>query len=240
MIAEFKGKKEHLQLLCDRKIEEFKFIDSIVKVNTSIINSQPDTAGVMSMELKLASLDYENIAASFPLDYWRVEYGEQLIIPILCDTMSYFLRQFQVKEVLSDAQIMQLAIKLLSAQPKLRIMELVFVFNQALQGAYGPTYQRIGIDTILGWLTKFYEESAIHLENKIQNSKQDESRGSAPWEAEKKQMEKYAEEQRKKKTVTEQIWGFAKEKQVKEEQLFEKEEDYKAWKEKFNETQNQK
>lgn len=223
MIEEYKDRKQHLQLVCDRKIEEYKFINTIVQVNTAIGNNQPNTAIVMQLEMELAKLDYDNIAASFPLDYWRVEYGENMIIPIISDLMLYFLRQFQVKEIITSVQVVQLAVKLLSQQPKLRIMELVFVLNGALQGEFGAKegtshFQRIGIDTILGWLTKFYEQSAIHLESKRINSKPEESRGSVPWEVLERQMKQYESEQRRKKEITEKVWGI--EKRVREVQEY--------------------
>lgn len=222
MIEEYKDRKQHLQLVCDRKIEEYKFINSIVQVNTCIGNNQPNTAVVMQLEMELAKLDYDNIAASFPLDYWRVEYGENMIIPIISDLMLYFLRQFQVKEIITDVQVVQLAVKLLSQQPKLRIMELVFVLNGALQGEFGAKdgtshFQRIGIDTILGWLTKFYEQSAIHLEQKRINSKPQESRGAAPWVEQEKMLMKYEQEQRDKKAITDKVWQMETQKRKVEE-----------------------
>ncbi len=220
MVEEYKERKQHLQNLCDRKIAEYEFIESIVTVNTLLENSHPVAAPVIALEVQLSKLDYENIAASFPLDFWRVQYGDNMIIPIIADIMHYFLRQFQVKELMTDVQIIQLAVKLMAQQPKLRIMELVFVFNQALQGAYGPTYQRIGIDTILGWLSKFYEESAAHLEATRINSKPDDSRGDQPWVVVEKKLKAYEQEQRAKKEITDKIWGIEKRLQhVKEEKV---------------------
>jgi hypothetical protein len=119
-------------------------------------------------------------------------------------------------------QVLQLAIKLLSQQPKLRIMELVFVLNGALAGEFGAKegsshFQRIGIDTILGWLTRFYEQSSLHLEQRVTSLKQDESRGDAPWEVVERQMKAYQREQREKKDITEKVWGIEKRaKQIEE------------------------
>lgn len=217
MVEEYKGRKHNLQLICDRKIEEYKFINLIIQVN-----GQPSTTAVMQLETQLAQLNFENIAASFTLDYWKVEYGNHMIIPIISDVMLYFLRQFQVKEIITDIQVVQLAVKLLSQQPKLRVMELVFVLNGALSGEFGAKegishFQRIGIDTILGWLTKFYEQSAYYLECKNQNNKPDESRGDAPWLAIEKQMKQYEAEQRRKKDITEKIWGIEKQQREAQE-----------------------
>lgn len=206
MIEEFKERKEALAKSCDRKVEEYKFMNSIVNINTLALKGEVNPISLMEVEKELAGLNFESIASSFTLDYWRTQYSENMIVPVLCDIMSYFLRQFQVKEMLTDLQIMQLVIKLLAAQPKLRIMELVFVLREALAGTYGPTYQRIGIDTLLGWLSKFYEESAAHLECRVVNAKQTESRGESPWLVIEKQMRQYESEQREKKLIVDKIW----------------------------------
>lgn len=206
MIEEYKDREEHLVLRRDRQVEEYKFMNSVVNINTLALKGEVSPAALMAVEKELAGLNFENIAASFTLDFWRTQYSENMIVPVLCDIMSYFLRQFQVKEMLTDIQIMQLVIKLLAAQPKLRIMELVFVLREALAGAYGPTYQRIGIDTLLGWLSKFYEESAAHLECRVVNAKQTESRGESPWLVIEKQMKQYESEQREKKKIVDKIW----------------------------------
>lgn len=206
MIAEYKERKNNLQLSKERKVAEYSFINDIVSLNTLIQNNEVNTELVMKLESELAQLDFENIAASFPLDYWRVEFGEKFIVPIICDVVNYFLNQFQVKEMLTDVQIVQLSIRLLASQPRLRVMELVYVLKEALAGTYGPTYQRVGIDTIQGWLAKFYEQSAIHLETKRMNGKPEESRGSAPWVEQEKMLKKYEQEQRDKKAITDKVW----------------------------------
>lgn len=206
MVEEFKDRKEHLILRRDRQVEEYQFMNNIVALNTMMHENKTNPAAVIAVEREIAALDFENIAASFPLDHWRIQFGENMIVPILCDVVNYFLRQFEVKEMLTDLQIVQLVSKLLVAQPKLRIMELVFVLKEALNGTYGPTYQRIGIDTLLGWLGKFYESSAVHLETKRINTKPEESRGDAPWTVIEKQMKQYETEQREKKAIVDKVW----------------------------------
>lgn len=217
MVDEFKGRRDNLAKICDRKIAEFKFIGTIIAANDPDIDKS--LAAVGSVENMLASLDYDSCAASFTLDFWRKEYGENLITGIISDVIDYFLKQFQVKETLTDVQIMQLAIKLLHAQPYLRINELVFVLNNAICGKYGPTYQRIGIDTILTWLGRFYEDSAIYLESKSINTKPDEARGDAPWEVQARQLQAYETEQRKKFAINNRLLNEQKEKdKMKERQ----------------------
>jgi hypothetical protein len=215
MVEEYRTKKDFLIQRRDRQVEEYKFLQDIMNLNTLQIKNEVHPAAIMAVEKELAGLDYETIAASFPLDYWRIQFGENMIVPVLCEVVSYFLRQFQVKEMLSDVQIMQLVIKLLAAQPKLRVLELVFILNKALAGEFGDKegtshFQRIGIDTLLGWITRFYESSAAYLECKVVNNKPTESRGESPWLEQEKKIKQYEAEQREKKLITEKIWGIEK------------------------------
>lgn len=219
LISEYTEKNNWLANIRDRQVKEYKFMHSIMEFNTNQIEDKVNPAQIIEIEKSLAELNYETVAASFCLEHWRVQFGESMIVPVLCDIMSYFLNQFEVKEKLSDAQIMQLACKLLAAQPKLRVMELVFVLQKALAGDYGPTYQRIGIDTLLTWLKKFYEDSAIYLENKVANGRMHESRGEVPWEKVARDLKAYEDEQRKKKMIVDKVWNTAKQVREKEERL---------------------
>jgi len=209
MVEEYKDRKASMELRRDRLVDEYVFINSIISVNTMLHEGKMNPSAIMQVEKEIGALTYETVAASYPIDYWRKQYGENMIVPVLCDVINYFLKQFQVKEMLSDVQIMQIATRLLAAQPLLRLRELVFVLNQALAGEYGPTYQRVGIDTILGWLNKYYESSAVYLETKMINGRKDESRGEVPWELMERKMKAYQDEQRQKKAQVEKVWGFA-------------------------------
>lgn len=213
----YREEKQELMQRRDRQIEEFKFIHSIMNLNTLMLQNKVHPAALMAVEKELAGLNYETIGASFTLDYWRTQFGENMIVPVLCDVMSYFLRQFQVKEMLTDVQVMQIATRLLVAQPRLRIAELVFVLNEALKGTYGPTYQRIGIDTLLEWLNKFYEGSAGYLETKRVNIKPEDSRGEQPWKVLEDKLKRYETEQREKKSIAEKVWGIEKQKRKVQE-----------------------
>lgn len=228
MVHEFTTRKELLLQRRDRQVEEYNFLHSIMNLNTQIQKNEADPrsdvnpSAIIAVEKELAGLNFETVGASFTLEYWRIQFGENMIVPVLCDVLHYFLRQFQVKEMLTGVQIMQLVIKLLAAQPKLRVMELVFVLNGALAGEFGDKdgtshFQRIGIDTLLGWLSRFYEQSASHLECKVVNSKPTESRGEAPWLEVEKRMKQYETEQREKKQIAEKIWGIEKGKREAED-----------------------
>lgn len=206
MVERYQEEKHHLVMQKERKVKEFEMINAIIRVNTEAQNGNISPANIIAVEKELASLNYDSVGASFTIDYWRIQYGEKMIVPILCDIMDYFLRQFEVKEKLTDVQVVQLVMKLMASQPLLRIRELLFVLNRALAGGYGPTYQRVGIDTILGWLSKFYEESSAHLEQARINASNEESRGSEPWQQMDKKMKAYEDEQRAKKLVNDKVW----------------------------------
>ncbi len=217
LVDEYRERNRALAQTRDRKVDEYNFIMQIINLNTLTQTGGINAGALMQVEQQIAALDYENLAASYSLQFWREQYGEQMIVQVLCDVMNYFLQQFQVKEMLNDVQIIQLASKLLSSQPKLRIRELVFVLNNAVQGKYGPTYQRIGIDTILQWLNRFYEDSAAHLENLRLNTKPEQARGAEPWHEIEKRLQRYETEQREKKRITEKVYGFEKRKNEIEE-----------------------
>lgn len=206
MLEEYKERKNALELSRDRKADEYRFINAIIQANTASGSGSISPAAVIGVERELAALNFETIGASFTLDYWRKSLSEGQLLAILGEILNYFLSQFQVKENLTDIQMGQIALKLMSSQPNLRIRELVYVLNSALKGEYGPTYQRIGIDTILGWLSKFYEQSAEYLELKVTNSRKEESRGESPWLEMDKKLKAYEKEQREKKVINDRVW----------------------------------
>lgn len=212
MVEEYKERRLSLEKRRDRQIQEYTFIGNIANLNSITSDGKNlNPALMMQVEKEIAALDFDNVGASFTLDYWTGQFGE-MIVPIVCDVIHYFVKQFQVKEKLTDVEIFQLTTKIIVNQPRLRLMELVYVFREALAGKYGPTYQRIGIDSVLGWLSKFYEDSANHLEMRTVNSKQDESRGDRPWELLERKIKDYETEQRTKKQVVDKVWGIEKRK----------------------------
>lgn len=207
MIAEYREREQQLQLRKKRLVEEFTLMNEIININTLGAEGKTNPAAIMRVERLLAELDLDNVAASYTLDYWRTQWGENMIIPIVCEVMDYFLKQFEVKEKLTDTQLLQLAIKLIAAQPLLRVRELIFVLREALAGSYGPTYERVGINRILEWLNKFYQQSCEHLEQRMANQNKDEARGDTPWEVLERRMKAYHDEQMKKREICKKVWG---------------------------------
>lgn len=203
---DYRQRRQHLQQRQQQQVAEYKFMHSLLQLNTLALHRQTDPALVMQVEQQLAALNYHTVLQSFTLQHWRTQFGESFILPVLADVLNYFLCQFTVKHNLTDLQIAQLVSKLLAQQPHLRIMELVYVLNQALAGTYGPTYQHIGIDTLLGWLTQYYSHSAAHLEHHTINHKPEEARGLQPWRMAEQQLKQYEQQQRQKKAIAERVW----------------------------------
>ncbi len=219
LLQQYNDRYIHLQVLRDRQIEEYTLLNSIVEANSMLLKKQPDTTALMQLENQLAALSYDNISGSFTLRDWQTQFGDKLFIPLLSDLLLYFINQFEVKERLTHVQIMQMACKLLSSEPMLRVKELLFVLHRSISGHYGQVYNRIGLDMVLGWLRKFYHESADHLEGRMQNMRQHETRGLQPWVEQEKQLQRYKSEQLEKKRINERVWGIQKQIDDKEQKL---------------------
>lgn len=219
LMEELNDRYTHLQKLRDLQITEYDFMLRLVQANSAQLQGQMALSLTLTLEQQLAALGYDNAGTSLTLKYWRSQLGERQLIILLCDIINYFLYQFEVKEKPTEVQIMQLSCKLLAAQPHLRILELVFVLQQALHGHFGQTYARIGLDTLLGWLNKFYHHSADYLEGKMANNKTHESRGTQPWVEEEKNLARYRNQQLEKKRICDTVWQQAKELEQKTQQL---------------------
>jgi len=218
MVGEYKKQNENLQKQRDLKVAEYGLMWGIFELNRSMRPRASEEAEqrrresftpypLVELERRLADLNYESVGESFTLAFWRAQFGDNYILQVLSEVISYFLYQFEVKEKLTDEQVMQFVAKLLAHHTTLRIKELVFVLNNALCGKYGPHYQRIGIDTILGWLNAFYEDSTAYLEGQLSQMKKESTQGSYPWLEMEKSINRYADEQRAKKRVHDRIWG---------------------------------
>lgn len=199
------------------KLAEYKLMYGFVEAN-KLNEDKTDLANptaIAWVENEVAKIDLEACFYSITLRQWNNETPAHFGMA-LSDIMNYFFRQFEVKEKLTSTQVLQLSIKLLAAQPNLKLKELMYVLNSALQGKYGPTYQRVGIDSILQWLNSYYEESAGWLESLKVNGKQEESRGANPWDVEEKRLKKFEDEQRQKQRIVQKVWGEEKKAQESE------------------------
>jgi hypothetical protein len=216
---EFSARRESMLRSAETKIAEYELMAAIIEANTAEQNGQVNPALLMKIETQGAGLNYDNVAASYQLLFWQKQYGEQMLAPVLAEIIGYFVKQFQVKESLTHEQAYLLATKLIAFHPHLRIKELIFVLNNALNGLYGPTYQRIGIDTILSWLSKFFEDSSLHLETKMANGKPDESRGEMPWQVLERRTKQYQDEIKRKAETNTKVFAAEKRKREIEDEL---------------------
>lgn len=217
LVDEFKERKSQLLRIKEMRLNEYKFITHFIDLNTQMNEERVSPASLIALEKAISEISLLDSMRSNTIGYWQKEFGDGFIVPVLCDLLNYFLRQFTVKEKLDGNQIMQLACRLIVAQPNLRIKELVLCLNNALRGEYGPTYQRVGIESIMEWLSKYYEQSAKELESKKSQEKPDESRGEYPWTQLEKQMQRYREEQERKKEISDKVWGNEKRKREVDE-----------------------
>ena len=216
LLDEYKAKKSGLVQFKDLKIEESKFISQIVDVNTAMLDNRLQAPELIKLELAMSDIDYNTANKSMTLDFWRKEIGEGKAITITCDIMSYFFRQFTVKEKLDGAQIMQLAIKLYTLHPSLKIKELIHCLSLALNGNYGAFYERISISKVSEWLSQYYEDSAVNAETEYYKNKSTESRGASivdPMEVELRNFEKL---QKAKKQIVDDVYKAEKSKEAKE------------------------
>lgn len=188
-----------------RKEFEFTFFSEIIEANTAKANGSINIAKIALIEKRIANITFLAAFESISLKEWIKYYGESKIIPVVCDILSYFLNQITVKEAITGQQLVQLVVRLCAAYPHVKIVELIFVFNKVLIGEY-EHYQRIGIDTILGWISRYYEESSTYMEALHINNRQGESRGEAPWIAVERNLQRYREEQERKKEISQSIW----------------------------------
>ncbi len=210
LVEEFTGRKEQLLRIKDMQVNEYRFMSSIISLNTQMNEGKVSPAAIMQLQADMDAIDYDSAMKSLTIRQWRKIHGDNMILPLISDILNYFLRQFTVKEKLTGNQIMQLAARLISSQPDLRVKELVLILNNALNGTYGPTYQRLGIESVMEWMTKYYDAASQALESKQVNNTQQESRGSQPWLEMERKLEAYKKEQMAKKEISDKIWKAEK------------------------------
>lgn len=211
LISEHEERVTHLKKTMRTRVNEYELMSMFTAANTlNAEKTEPvDMQSVMWVENSVAKIDIGAAFYSLTIRQWQNELGATFTA-VLCDIINYFARQFQVKNNISDAQILQIVAKLLAKQPQLKLKELIYVLSCALEGKYGQTYQNVGIDSILNWISLYYEESAIYLEGLKMSNKPDESRGETPWKEADKLLKDYEEKQRAKKRITDKVWGEEK------------------------------
>src|SRR5690606_19458904 len=133
-------------------------------------SNETNPAIIAEAQMAISEITFENSMKSRTIGQWSAEFGNKTI-PIVADIIHYFIRLFNVKETLNDAQMIMCATKLLKEYPNVRIKELVQCLSKATTGDYGSTYQRIGINNVFEWLNEYYKQQddfivSEHLKNK--------------------------------------------------------------------------
>lgn len=208
MVAEYRDRKKGFELIRDTKIAEYKIIGQIVEMNTQLNEERVNPDAMLELTSVISSISYEEAMQSFSIGYWEREFGKSFVLPVICDIVNYFVRQFVVKETLTGIQIMQYASIILTQMPSLRVKELVLLLRNALSGEYGSHWQRIGIDTLLQWQNEYFDKSSAILEGIAVGNK--ESRGEQPWLIQDRiasdKLDKFKKEQLAKKQISEKVW----------------------------------
>lgn len=208
MVAEYRDRKKGLELIRDTKVAEYKIIGLIVDMNTRLNEGNVSPEAMMDITTVISSITYEEAMQSLSIRYWEREFGKSFILPVICDIVNYFVRQFVVKETLSGIQIMQYASIILTQMPSFRVKELVLMLRNALAGEYGSHWQRIGIDTLLQWQNEYFIKSSAVVEGIAVGNK--ESRGEQPWLIQDRiasdKLDKFKKEQEAKKQISEKVW----------------------------------
>lgn len=177
LLDEYRDRKAGLEKVRDIKVEEYRLINSIVNINTMQIENKLNATDIIKIQSYLSEINYEKASNSFALGFWQKELGQDKAVLITCDIMSYFFRQFTVKENLDGAQMIQLTVSLFSHHSDLRLKQLIHCLNEAVLGKYGAFYERISISKVSEWISRYYEDIAANAETEYYRTKKTESRG---------------------------------------------------------------
>lgn len=208
-----------LKMRFDRKVFEWEFFSQIIEANSANYGNKIDVEKIGRIENRISKITFLTAYESITIREWVKDCNEKEVIVMVADVIAYFLNQISVKEVMTGAQVMQLSSRLIASQPYLKVVELIFIFNKVLMGEY-EHFQRIGIDTVLGWITRYYDESSDYMEQLRINERKGESRGETPWLAAEQTLKRYKEQQQQKKEIWDKIWN-AENKKAAEIQAYE-------------------
>lgn len=156
LLTEFKGRKEQLIRIAATKEAEYNIMWNIVTINNSILNGTPETATILSIQEILSDLTLSKARTSMTLAFWSTNLGT-LATSIVSDILLYFLRQINVKQSLTDIQILTCSVKIIKEYRTLRFIELLHCLNMGVSNHFGNSYQYIGVETIMEWIHKYLE-----------------------------------------------------------------------------------
>lgn len=105
-----------------------------------------------------------------------LELAGENVFDILNALISVTAKALNVKENLNNFQAMDIIQTLISDYKDVKIDEFVYIFKQGKKGIYGPHYNKLDIETFIGWINGYFSGNEYNdfLENrhKIQTEKQ--------------------------------------------------------------------
>lgn len=200
----------------ENKCKELEKMAEIVKLNSSILANKQnpaikvDNTALLSVTEYLTSLNSQNALQSLPIAKWRAEFGDARFVDFMRDMLYYFLSQFNVKENLTEVQLTQLTMQIVTAMPNTRMKELLLILRNATEGKYGSTYQRIGVDTVFGWVNQYHIQASIEHEAAVMAENPTEKQGAAPWIQKDRELEQYKQDAAAKADINQKAFERAK------------------------------
>lgn len=97
-----------------------------------------------------------------------LESAGENIFDVLNALLSVTAKALNVKENLNNFQAMDIIQTLISDYKDVKIDEFVYIFKQGKKGIYGPHYNKLDIETIIGWINGYFngDEYNNFLENR--------------------------------------------------------------------------
>ena len=70
-------------------------------------------------------------------------------------------------EKIISPELSQMAAEMITEDyPGLKLTEIDLIFRNAVMGKYGPTYENLNIERVLGWFHKYWADRAVYAEQK--------------------------------------------------------------------------
>lgn len=83
---------------------------------------------------------------------------EQAKIFVMARMAKMILKYFSsVQDKITPAELQLAAELFVEEYPKIRLTEVDLIFRSAAKGAYGPTYEKISMERIMGWAKAYFE-----------------------------------------------------------------------------------
>lgn len=131
-----------------------------------IQESNPDdlTRNLIRLQHSLKLVDA--VSQEHQVSYLRKN-SEATLELAISSMVSMVSQQFNVKDTLTDDQLLDCTLTIIDEFWMLRPEEILYCFKRAKVGAYGPVYNKLDTLTVLTWLRTYYDEERVtHFERK--------------------------------------------------------------------------